>query len=81
MEKKSVVILEIIGILIAFVYLFVTVSYPKYKKSLGSSDHFIKSENYKNMLEFHIDQNVHFAVVLSFGKNTYFSEKTAEVCF
>ena len=80
MNQKVVVILEILAILGASIYLFITDVIPDYKKSLGSSDSFIKSNDYHNMVEFQIDHSVNFALVISKQKKVshlFFFDKNA----
>lgn len=71
MSKKIVVILEILAVLVAFVLYGVFVVVPEYKNKLGSSDYFIKSKEYSNMIEFSIDDNVNFSLLLNKKKQVY----------
>ena len=41
---------------------------PELKKSLGSSDKFITKKNYEDMVEFDINNNLNFAVVIKDNK-------------
>ena len=57
MEKKIFVVFEIVLIIGASLYYVFKEVIPEYKSSMGSSDRFIKTSEYKNMFEFNIDNN------------------------
>ncbi len=71
MEKKIFVVFEIVLIIGASLYYVFKEVIPEYKSSMGSSDRFIKTSEYKNMFEFNIDNNVNFALVINEAKNIY----------
>lgn len=71
MKSKVRLILEIAVVLIACVVYAIKVSLPELKASLGSSDTFINTSSYQNMLEFNIDNKINFAVVINDNKEIY----------
>lgn len=71
MEKKVVVVLEILAIIIAAVWYMIAEVIPEYKEKFGSSDKFIRTEKYSNMLEFQVDDGIHFAVLLDSDTNIF----------
>lgn len=62
--NKKVIIFEVIIILIAFIYYFVFIMIPEYKKSIGSSDHLFKYDKYTDMYEFLYDDGCNFSIIL-----------------
>lgn len=71
MEKKLFVVFEIIVIIgVSLFYVFREVI-PEYKKNMGSSDNFIRVSEYKNMIEFDIDNKVNFTLVINEEKKIY----------
>lgn len=62
MEKKLTIIEIIIVVIAAIIYLFISVL-PNFKKTIGTSDHFIKTSSYLNMYEINIDNKVNFAFI------------------
>ena len=84
MKKKTVVILEVLILLISAVIYFYVEVLPDFKKSLGSSDKLINTKKYQNMIEFNIDNNTNFALVLNKDKKVYhifFFSKTARCLY
>lgn len=71
MKKKLLIILEILIIIGASLYYILKEVIPEYKSSIGSSDRFIKTSDYKNMIEFNIDNKVNFALVINEEKKIY----------
>lgn len=71
MSKKILVIGEILFIIIASIFYIVKEIVPQYREEFGSSDVLIKTDYYKNMIEFNIDNTVNFAVILSEDKKIY----------
>lgn len=71
MEKKIIVIIEILIIGVAFLaYTFKEVI-PEYKNSIGSSDKFINTEIYNKMYEFNIDNKINFSIIIDENNNIY----------
>jgi len=52
MEKKIIFILEILLIIGASIYYIIAEVLPEYREKFGSSDTFLKTDDYKNMIEF-----------------------------
>jgi hypothetical protein len=71
MKNKVRLILEIAVVLIACIVYTIKVTIPEIKASLGSSDKFINTSSYKNILEFNIDNKINFAVVINDNKEIY----------
>lgn len=70
MSKKILILLEILVVLIISVCYIVLEVIPEYKKNLGSSDYFIETENYLNMIELKVGE-VDFAVILNNDEMIY----------
>lgn len=64
MKKKLVILFEILLIIIGLLYYVIKIGIPEYKASLGSSDGFINSKNYYNMIEIVIDQKTDFGIMI-----------------
>ena len=71
MEKKIIVILEILIIGVAFLAYTFKEAIPEYKKSIGSSDKFINTEIYNKMYEFNIDNKINFSIIIDENNNIY----------
>ena len=71
MEKKIVVILEILFIIGAFFFYTFKEVIPDYKKSIGSSDKFINTEVYNKMYEFNIDNKINFSIIIDENNKIY----------
>ena len=71
MKNKIVVLLEILLIGGALLYYTIFVMIPDYKKSLGSSDRFVKSRLYQNMVEIEIDGKTDFALLFNQEEEIY----------
>ncbi len=71
MGKKFAIIFEVIVIISISIYYVFKDVIPEYKSKMGSSDSFIKTSNYKNLLEFDIDSKVNFAVTINEEKKIY----------
>ena len=71
MEKKIIVILEILIIGVAFLAYTFKEAIPEYKKSIGSSDKFINTEIYNKMYEFNIDNKFNFSIIIDENNNIY----------
>lgn len=71
MEKKIIVILEILIIGVAFLAYTFKEAIPEYKKTIGSSDKFINTEIYNKMYEFNIDNKINFSIIIDENNNIY----------
>lgn len=71
MQKKILLILEITVILGLSIFYVVHDVVPEYKEKLGSSDKFINTSDYRNMIEVRIDSKVRFLLVLNSEKKIY----------
>lgn len=71
MEKKIIIILEIMFVLVAIGFYFFKELIPEYKTKFGSSDAFINPNKYESMVEINVDGNVSFAIVLDNNKDIY----------
>ena len=65
MEKKIIILLEILFVLGALGYYTVRELIPEYRESQGSSDAFLKVNEYQTMMEIEVDQSIRFALVLN----------------
>ena len=65
MKRKLLIILEIIVIIFASLYYLVKEVIPEYKKNKGSSDGFVNTKIISNTIEFKINNNVNFAILLT----------------
>lgn len=71
MKEKFLVLFEVIAIFAVLIFYLVRVAIPEYQESLGSSDSFISSNKYQNMIEVRIDGRCDFALVLDSKGNIY----------
>ena len=71
MGKKIVVVLEILAIVVASIWYIVAEVIPEYKEKFGSSDKFIRPEEYSNMLEFQVDNGIDFAILIDKDTNIF----------
>lgn len=71
MEKKIIIILEILIIGVAFLAYTFKEAIPEYKKTIGSSDKFINTEIYNKMYEFNIDNKINFSIIIDENNNIY----------
>ena len=71
MEKKILIIFEIL--IVAGLFLFYTFKevIPDYKRSIGSSDKFINEKIYKKMYEFNIDNKINFSIIIDENNKIY----------
>ena len=65
MNEKVIALIEIVCILVACVLYIIFKVIPEYREEYGSSDKLIQVSNYKNMVEFTIDNKVNFSLVLN----------------
>ncbi len=71
MNKKILVLCEILFIIGASVFYFVKEVVPDLKEEFGSSDTLIKTDYYENMIELEIDEIVDFSLVINKEKKIY----------
>ena len=71
MEKKILIIFEIL--IVAGLFLFYTFKevIPDYKRSIGSSDKFINEKIYKKKYEFNIDNKINFSIIIDENNKIY----------
>ena len=68
MSEKLQSRLTIIALIVIIIIGIFLKGIPELKKTLGSSDKFITSKNYDDMVEFNINNNLNFAVVIQSKK-------------
>ena len=68
MSEKLQTRLTIIALIVIIIIGIFLKGIPELKKTLGSSDKFITSKNYDDMVEFDINNNLNFAVVIQSKK-------------
>lgn len=71
MNNKVLIIGEILFIIGASIFYIIKEVVPDLKEEYGSSDRFIKTDYYKNMLEFKIDNEINFGIVINEQKELY----------
>lgn len=71
MNKKILVLCEILFIIGASVFYIVKEVVPDLKKEFGSSDTLIKTDYYRNMFEIKIDNNINFGLIVNEDKQIY----------
>lgn len=71
MKNKVIVIFEILAVFILYLFILFKDGIPRFKSSLGSSDHFISTNKYNNMFEINIDNSIDFALVIDEDDNIY----------
>lgn len=71
MNKKILVLCEILFILGASIFYIIKEVVPELKEEFGSSDVLIKTDYYKNMVEFKIDNATNFGLVINEDKEIY----------
>ena len=80
MNRKTKIILEIIIVVGLFAWYTYKELIPELKKEYGSSDTFLNTNSYQNMIELNIDNKVDFAILINNKKNIYhlffFDEKS-----
>ena len=65
MNKKLLIVLEMMIIFLAMIYYVVKEMIPEYKENRGSSDHFINSSQVVNLIEIEIDHGLDFVIALN----------------
>lgn len=63
-RKYLIMILEIVLISVALFYYVIKIMIPEYRASQGSSDTFIRSSKYQNMIEVVINETTDFGIIL-----------------
>ena len=71
MEKKLVIIFEIIFVIVAIGYYVVKEMIPEYKTMYGSSDKIVNSEKMTNMIEVKVDDNIDFIIMFDDNEKIY----------
>ena len=71
MNKKIVVFIEIIFVVVAMLYYVIKIMIPEYKENYGESDKFIQEKSYKNMVEVRIDDGCDFGLVFDNNGKIY----------
>ena len=83
MRNKAIILLEVIIVIIMFAWYISTTLIPELKQKFGSSDTFINSNLYNNMVELNID-DTNFILVLNIREKIYhifFLESTSLVLY
>lgn len=68
MNEKILYIIEAIGLLVVFLLSVVFIGIPEFKNSLGSSDHFIDTNNYEDLVEIQINGTPNFGIITNKNK-------------
>ena len=71
MEKKILIIFEILIVVGLFLFYTFKEVIPDYKRSIGSSDKFINEKIYKKMYEFNIDNKINFSIIIDENNKIY----------
>lgn len=71
MQKKMLIFVEVLFIIVAMVYYLVIEVIPEYKTKYGSSDSIINSSRYSNMIEFNIDDLANFGLIIDSERCVY----------
>jgi len=71
MSNKTKIFLEIIIVIGLFTWYTFQELIPELKKEYGSSDTFLNTNSYQNMIELNIDNKVDFAILINSKKNIY----------
>ena len=64
-EKRILLIVEIILIIGGLLFSTFKDAIPEYKSNYGSSDKFINTSNYKNLIEIEIDNKIDFGLIIN----------------
>ena len=70
-RKKSYFIARLIVIFLVLALYSYLVSYPEFKNKIGSSDTFINTNEFKDMLEININDKINFSLVINEENNVY----------
>lgn len=79
-ENKLLLIIEIVLIIGGLLFFTIKEAVPEYKSNYGSSDKFISTNNYSNLIEISIDNKTNFGLVLNKEQRIYnimFFDKTS----
>ena len=79
-ENKLLLIIEIVLIVGGLLFFTFKEAIPEYKSNYGSSDKFINTSKYKNLIEINIDDKVDFGLVINEDNKIYdilFFDKTS----
>lgn len=71
MDKKIVIIFEILFVVVAICYYVVKEMIPEYKNMYGSSDKIVNPEKMDNMIEIKVDDVTDFIILIDKNKNIY----------
>ena len=71
MEKKLMIIAEVLFVLIAITYYTIKELIPEYKTKFGSSDKIVNPTKYKNMVEISLDNGIDFALLIDENKKVF----------
>ena len=80
MEKKIIILLEVLFVVGALGFYMVKELIPEYRDSHGSSDSFLNAKHYHNMVEWNVDDAVHFSTVFNSDQkiiHIFFFSKTS----
>lgn len=64
-ENKLLLIIEVFLIIGGLVFFTIKEAIPEYKSNYGSSDKFINTSNYKNLIEIKIDNKIDFGLIIN----------------
>ena len=68
MNNKTKFLIELIIVIGLFVWYTYKELIPELKKEYGSSDTFLNTNSYQNMIELNIDNKVDFAIIINTDK-------------
>lgn len=71
MNKKLVILFEILFVVVAFGYYIITIMIPEYREKYGSSDKLFSFNKYNSMYEFLYEDGTNFSIVLDDDKKIY----------
>ena len=71
-EEKILNILTVIVVIILLGYYIITNSIPNYKKTFGSSDKLINTNNYVNLINMNVNNNINVGFILNDKKQIYY---------
>lgn len=79
MKEKTKNILELLAIIIIMIIMLIVKVIPEYKASIGSSDKYIDTDNFVDLIEFTINNKTNFALVTDTKNvtNILFFEETS----
>ena len=71
LNKKALFILELLLIVMGLLYFTIKDAIPAYKSNFGSSDKFINTSKYKNLIEVRIDNRINFGLIINDSNKIY----------